>query len=94
MSTQLIIFFQGIKYKYNYSYNENTTFSDLLESFAFNYANLSICPCYKFQHFDKINSYKDVDANAKVGEFLSRFFMINFKLYIKMIIIDAIAIIF
>ena len=83
MSTQLIIFFKGIKYKYNYSYNENTTFSDLLESFAFNYSNLNICPCYKFQHFDKINSYKDVDENAKVGEFLSRFFYDQFQIVYK-----------
>ncbi len=83
MSTKFNILFKGKEYKYRYSYNENTTFSDILESFSFNYPNLNICPCYKIQHFDRINSYKDVDMNSKVKEYLSRIFYDQFQIVLK-----------
>ena len=46
-SKYLTINLTGNHYNFYYSYNQNSTFDDLLESFSYNYPNLKICPCYK-----------------------------------------------
>ena len=47
-------------YSIYYSYNDNTTFQDLLEYFSFLIPSLNICQCYNFQAFE---NKKNIDNN-------------------------------
>ena len=56
---------------YYYTYTNDSNIYDLLESFAFNYPNLNICPCYLakiYVYINNTNSYiwKDIDKNEKI----------------------------
>ena len=55
-SKYLKIYLTGKLYKFYYSYNANSTFDDLLESFSYYYPNLQICPCYKIKYNKKQNN--------------------------------------
>ena len=44
---------------FQYSYNDNSTFFDLLEFLAYNSPNLNICPCYKIQYYNNYNNYNN-----------------------------------
>ena len=77
------ILFNDKKYSFSYSFNDNTTFLDLIESFAFNYPELNICPCYGIQRYDNISSYEDIDTKAKIKDNISNFFYNLFQIVLK-----------
>ena len=62
-----------LEYKFYYSCNKNTTFSDLLEYFSFLVPYLNICKCYKFlASKDKKNSKEkmfNITHQSKIEEF-------------------------
>jgi len=62
-----------LEYKFYYSCNKNTTFSDLLEYFSFLVPYLNICKCYKFlASKDKKNSKEkmfNIAHQSKIEEF-------------------------
>ncbi len=54
-------------YNYYYSYNNHSNIYDLLESFAFNYPNLNICPCYLVKDNENIfYRLRNIDKNLKI----------------------------
>jgi hypothetical protein len=48
-------------YSFNYLYNKETTFQELLEYFAFHFPSLNICQCY---HFQAAEHKKDFDKQC------------------------------
>ena len=50
-------------YKIAYSYNNNTTFQDLIEYFSSLFPSLEICPCYDFFFF--FNQKKFIDKKQR-----------------------------
>jgi len=55
-----------------FSYNENTTFGDLLEFIAYNYPERNICQCFKFKYYNTSNSnYYDLSINEKVYNYIN-----------------------
>ena len=54
-------------YIFYYSYNNNSNYSDLLESFAFNFPTLNICPCYKIQYNYSNGIYNDINMDGKIS---------------------------
>ena len=77
------ILFKDKKYSFSYSFNDNTTFLDLIESFAFNYPDLEICPCYGIQRYDNKVSYEDVDTKTKIKDNISNFLCNQYKIVLK-----------
>ena len=77
------ILFKDKKYSFSYSFNDNTTFLDLIESFAFNYPELNICPCYGIQRYDNKVSYEDVDTKTKIKDNISNFFYNQYQIVLK-----------
>ena len=81
----LKLYLKGNLYKFYYSYNTNSTFDDLLESFSYYYPNLQICPCYKIKYYKKQNnnnkinkqyvydSYIEVNMKEKVYNYMSSY---------------------
>ena len=77
------ILFNDKKYSFSYSFNDNTTFLDLIETFAFNYPDLEICPCYGIQRYDNKVSYEDVDTKTKIKDNISNFLYNQYKIVLK-----------
>ena len=63
----------NLEYSFYYSYNDHTTFLDLLEYFAYLIPSLKLCECYQFQSVkDKKNSDGDciiITHNCKIADF-------------------------
>ena len=77
------ILFNDKKYSFSYSFNDNTTFLDLIESFAFNYPELNICPCYGIQCYNNLSSYEDIDTKAKIKDNNSNFLYNQYQIELK-----------
>ena len=60
-------------YEIYYSYNEKTTFQDLLEYFIFLIPSLKLCQCYRFHFFEnKNNNFSQailISESSKIGQF-------------------------
>ena len=52
-----------------YTINQNTTFQDLLEYFAYNYPSLKICQCYDFEIMLNNYNYYCIEKNSKLVEY-------------------------
>ena len=83
MSKPFNILFKDKKYSFCYSFNDNTTFLDLIESFAFNYPELNICPCYGIQRYNNLSSYEDIDTKAKIKDNNSNFLYNQYQIELK-----------
>ena len=70
---KIIITVNNLDYSFYYSCNQNTTFLDLLEYFAFLVPSLKICQCYHFQASkDKKNFDENcliISSNSKIAEY-------------------------
>ena len=62
----------SLKYGFYYSFNNNATFSDLLEYFSFLVPHLNICTCYQFVASKNNKSIEEncfnIPHQSKVGE--------------------------
>ena len=52
-----------------YTINQNTTFQDLLEYFAYNYPSLKICQCYDFEIMLNNYNYYCIEKKSKLVEY-------------------------
>ena len=63
----------SLKYGFYYSFNNNATFSDLLEYFSFLVPHLNICTCYQFVASKNNKSIEEncfnIPNQSKVGEY-------------------------
>ena len=63
----------SLKYGFYYSFNNNATFSDLLEYFSFLVPHLNICTCYQFVASKNNKSIEEncfnIPHQSKVGEY-------------------------
>ena len=63
----------ALKYGFYYSFNNNATFSDLLEYFSFLVPHLNICTCYQFVASKNNKSIEEncfnIPNQSKVGEY-------------------------
>jgi len=57
---------------FNYTFNQNSTFEDLLEFTANNYPESNICPCFKFQFPTKNQKQSDINKDLKINEIISK----------------------
>ena len=52
-----------------YTFNQKTTFQDLLEYFAYNYPSLKICQCYDFEIMLNNYNYYCIEKKSKLVEY-------------------------
>ena len=62
-----------------YTINQNTTFQDLLEYFAYNYPSLKICQCYDFEIMLNNYNYYCIEKKSKLVEYSN--YLNNLQLY-------------
>ena len=56
-------------FSFHYSFNQYTTFNDLLEFTAYNYPEVDICPCFRF----KIRNEDEISNDSKVIEYIVKY---------------------
>ena len=64
-----IIFRKNYHQTIFYSFNENTTFDDLLEYIAYLIKDENICHCFIFSYYYNYKSYEINDFNAKIIDY-------------------------
>ena len=57
---------------FNYTFNQNSTFEDLLECTASNFPESNICPCFKFQFPNKNQKQTDINKDLKISDIISK----------------------
>ena len=62
-----------------YTINQNTTFQDLLEYFAYTYPSLKICQCYDFEIMLNNYNYYCIEKKSKLVEYSN--YLNNLQLY-------------
>ena len=73
--SEIDLYFQKNHFKFNYSFNDNTKFGDLLEYVSFLYPNFNLCRCFCFfnnySQFNNEMKLKDCNLNGflSIGNF-------------------------
>ena len=65
---------------FNYAYNQNSTFGDLLEFTSNIFPESNICPCFKFQYKSKNQKLSDINKKSKISEYIfkiNQFYLVN-----------------
>ena len=55
-NVEVTIFIKSKSYRFYYSYNNNSSFLDLLEYFSYLFPELELCQCYGFQVYIRNNN--------------------------------------
>ena len=72
--SKVIVDIRNKKISFNYLYNKNFTFVDLLEYLSYLLPNFEICQCFRFRYKQNNNNYKsiyiDIPNDSLISDFL------------------------
>ena len=57
---------------FDYIYNQNSTFEDLLEFTLNIFPESNICPCFEFKYQNNKKKLIDINKNSKINEYISK----------------------